>query len=114
MNFDNTDILWQGTYFGLNRTLSDRAKSVLKSESAEDLLYDSLSDPNRFVAGHVLLCSLHQAALNGIEFNAAAWGGLNVVLEGNGNCVIDPSQMDRIKQFWFDHREKKLRRSQNS
>lgn len=99
MNLDNTDISWEGNYFGLQAILSDRAKCVLASKTAEDLLclYDALGDPNRFVASHVLLACVH--GIN--DFDASSWCGLEVDIEANGDCIIDPSQMDKIRQFWF-------------
>jgi len=95
----NSDIIWEGTTFGLYPAIMDKAaQNILKQgERAAPGLREALSDTNKFAAAHVLLTIIGKK-----EFPASAehWNGLRVDLEADGTVKLHPEQMDEIKKMW--------------
>ena len=95
----NSDIIWEGTTFGLYPAIMDKAaQNILKQgERAAPGLRDALSDPDKFAAAHVLLTMIGKK-----EFPASAehWNGLRVDLEADGTVKLHPEQMAEIKKTW--------------
>lgn len=95
----NSDIIWEGTSFGLYPAIMDKeAQIILKQgEAAAPGLRGALSDTNKFAIAHVLLTMIVKK-----EFPASAehWNGLRVDLAADGTVKLHPEQMDQIKKMW--------------
>ena len=95
----NSDITWDGTYFGLMPRIDGRSsREVLAFGSAsEPALLKALGDVERFAAAHVLLTHLNGGS---VETSGAAWNGLRVELSADGSVTLDPEQRAELKAHW--------------
>ena len=94
----NTDVTWDGTYFGLFPDLHGASLEVSPEDiSAVPALLDALSDPQRFVAAHVLLTKIC-----GGEYSLSAtnWNDLSVRLFADGRSEISAQQIPKLQQLW--------------
>ena len=102
----NTDIQWDGNYFGLHPKPSGASQKLL-TEPADKVvpaLMEALKDENRFVAAHVVLSEITASTKQG---DAASWNGLRVNLLPNGQAVVPGGQQSVLIQQWADWRSKK-------
>lgn len=95
----NSDIRWDGTFFGLSPVLEGEVAKRLPSfdSQATPALITALDDPEKFVAAHVLLTLIHYKRFS---TSASQWNGLAVKLHADGSIVIDPGQIPTIKAMW--------------
>jgi hypothetical protein len=124
----NSDIRWGGNFIGLYATVTGRSAAIstgapegnpmlhhdlppdairLSPTEVTPLLLESLKDPNRCVAAHVLLTEIF-----GFKdpINAASWNGLRVNLLANGKVEIpDDQQSDLIKKWALWSADQRLR-----
>lgn len=94
----NADVRWDGTLSGLTPTLTGEAATQLLQlgDQAVPELLEALSDPDKFVAAHVIL-----TRLSGVQYQAfPAWNGLEVVLAADGTVSIDPAQQPVLIERW--------------
>lgn len=93
----NEDVRWNGNYFGLLPKLAGSAAELASRPEKEIIpaLIDALSDPEMFVAAHVLL-----TFLSGVEHSTNPWNGLEVDLRPDGAVHIDPEQRRQIQTRW--------------
>ncbi|WP_394825662.1 hypothetical protein [Pendulispora albinea] len=93
----NHHVIWDGNSFGLTPTLTaEAAKSLSEWGDALPALVAALSDPDRFVAAHVLLTQL-----SGVEHGTfPLWNGLAVELRADGTTVIHPEQRFELARRW--------------
>ncbi len=94
----NTDVHWDGTRFGLTPTLTGAAanRPLNMGDEAVPELLEALSDPDKFVAAHVILTQL-----SGVQYQSfPAWNGLEVVLAADGTVSINPAQRPTLVQRW--------------
>ncbi len=98
LRISNADVAWDGTYFGLFPSLHGASLKVSPEDiSAVPALVDALSDPQRFVAAHVLLT---QICGGEYALSAAAWSGLSVRLLSDGRAEISEQQIPKLQQLW--------------
>lgn len=94
----NGDVEWHGTTLGFHAALAtDRAERLSRAE-AEVIpeLIKALSDPNKFVAAHVLLTSVTR-----LEYSTfPSWNGLQVDIKADGQVIIDPEQRHQLARRW--------------
>lgn len=95
----NSDIIWEGTSFGLYPAIMNKETQIIlkQGEAAVPGLRGALSDTGKFAVAHVLLTMIGKK-----EFPASAehWNGLRVDLEADGTVKLHPEQMDQIKKMW--------------
>jgi hypothetical protein len=94
----NDQVVWEGNPIGLAPTLTGEAaqKLAAKRDQAIPALLATLSDPDRFVAAHILLTRFSR-----VEHSAfPKWNGLAVELHANGRVVIDPAQRFTLARRW--------------
>jgi hypothetical protein len=97
LELSNNQVSWEGSPIGLAPTLTgDAAQKLAEKREAIPALVAALSDPDRFVAAHVLL-----TRLSGVEHSAfPAWNGLAVDLRADGTVDIDPAQRFTLARRW--------------
>jgi hypothetical protein len=98
-DLENSDVSWNGNFFGLQPQLSDRAKSFdcpLTSHEKTALI-SALEDENRYVIAHVLLS---KSAGEDIEFDASQWNGLKVALKADGSVCYPEGQREGLLMRW--------------
>ena len=97
----NSDIAWDGNYFGLLPRIEGQAsKSVMAlGESAVSALIRALDDPSRFAAAHVLLTEIKMRGVSR-PLSARDWNGLRVELSADGHVQLHPEQREELKVFW--------------
>src|SRR5688500_6918042 len=70
---NNSDITWDGNFFGLAPQISGAvAKRLVEiGPAADEALIGALADPQRFAAAHVMLTTIHteEVTLSGGEWN---------------------------------------------
>ena len=95
----NSDIRWDGTFFGLHPFVERQtAKQLLGlGRQASPVLRKALSDPEKFVAAHVLLTQIEKKEY---EVSASHWNNLQVGLNADGTVDLHPEQIDKIKAMW--------------
>jgi hypothetical protein len=94
----NDQVAWEGGPSGLAPTLIGEAAEKLaeKRDQAIPALVAALSDPDRFVAAHILL-----TRLSGVEHSAfPAWNGLVVDLRADGTVALDLAQRFTLARRW--------------
>jgi len=95
----NSDIQWDGDYWGLKPSVKGPAKELLarRSEKRIPALIDALKNPKRFVAADVVLTEI-----SGIkkQTTAISWNGLHVELLADGRVLIPEEQQPALIQQW--------------
>jgi hypothetical protein len=94
----NTDVEWDGTTLGLVPTVtSPGAQRLLRYGTASaHRLVAALSDPDRFVAAHVIL-----TLVSGVAHDTYPdWNGLTVDIGADGRVGIDPDQRFALVRRW--------------
>lgn len=99
MLINNTDVRWDGDYFGLKPTLAGSSKKLMemRSEQAIPALLEALKDKQRFVAAHILLAEMNDTQM---QRDAESWNGLRVNLLANGQTIIYKGQQNALVQKW--------------
>jgi hypothetical protein len=94
----NSDVEWDGNYFGLwPQAATARAKRIeAAGVDAIPHLRRALRDPERYVAAHVLLCHVSNRPF---QFSASEYNGLAVELFADGRVQI-PDQRAKIVKIW--------------
>lgn len=98
IQLSNSDVKWDGNRFGLMPILTGTAAQQLLDAGDEAVpgLLEALSDPDKFVAAHVILTKL-----SGVEYTALPdWNGLSVNLAADGTVTIDPAQRPALIGRW--------------
>lgn len=99
----NADIVWDATLAGLTPTLGSPGSGRLLQlgRPAARRLVAAMSDPDRFVAAHVIL-----TLASGMPTSTFPdWNGLVVEIDADGQVRIDPEQrfaMARRWQRWYE------------
>lgn len=97
-NISNDDIRWEGTFVGLAPTvLNEKAKGLLETgEKGISALLKALSDPEKFIAAHVLLTQM-----TGVEYETTpTWNGLSVDMEADDSVNISSDQRFVLENRW--------------
>lgn len=108
----NNDVLWSGTYIGVEPQLRGPAVPVLKRIAEEhkvgrhetrDRLVDLMSDPERFIVAHVLLTkSMYERKYT---IDGSRWNGLEVHVLNGGAVQIDSHQRVDLEAKWENESE---------
>jgi hypothetical protein len=99
----NADVAWDGSQLGLTPTVLSPAagRLVRHGPAAARALIALMSDPDRFVAAHVIL-----TLASGVAYSAfPEWNGLVVKLGADGVVEIDADQRFAMAdrwQRWYD------------
>jgi hypothetical protein len=95
----NSDITWDGTYFGLEARVSGEPARYLAAhpDASRPHLLAALEDPERFAAAHVLLSLA--AGIPSLTSSTTQFNGLVVSLGPNG-VEIRPEQRRELQAFW--------------
>ena len=98
----NSDISWDGNYFGLTPKVNGMASKQLLAigVKAEPSLVAALDDPERYAAAHVLLTQLQMNRGRKVEFSSSHWNHLRVELSPDGTVRLHPEQRSELKAFW--------------
>jgi hypothetical protein len=97
----NTDIHWDGNYFGLDaRVAGETAVALVKyGRRASPALLGALEDGDKFAAAHVVLTHLWQRLHSS---SGEEWNHLRVSLYGDGRRDFHPEQIPAIRAYWLD------------
>ena len=95
----NADIRWDGTDLGLHPFVEGRPANKLLGlgKLASPALRKALSDPNKFVAAHVLLTQIEKKKY---QISASRWNNLSVNLHADGTVNYLPEQITKIMAMW--------------
>lgn len=96
----NSDVEWDGNYFGLKPTISGSSAKYLADNAkiARKYLLNALDDPEQFAVAHVLLTELQEGASYSVS--ATHWNGLRVTLHADGRVQLFPEDRSALKEFW--------------
>ena len=99
-HLSNADIFWHGSIGGLHPILASKKAQWSQGKSDKDLIV-LLSDPNAFVAAHVLLSIRHSdVSLRAAKTDNPQWNGLLVDLGPHGRTEISTAQRFRLAREW--------------
>lgn len=95
----NTDIRWDGNYFGLMPECRGRPACALieTGRRATPALVQALGDRRKFAAAHVILTRLWE---DSFQFSAADWNGLRIDLYGDGSTTVYDEQIPELRSYW--------------
>ena len=91
----NADVSWDGTFFGLQPSLSGPATEVLNQ--GEAVIRQALDDPKRIVVAHVLLTKICGSKY---DVSGGSWNGLKVRLLASGAVQYDEANLREVRNRW--------------
>lgn len=94
----NADVVWEADFAGLAPTVTGgEARRILEADESPiaDLL-PALSDPEKFVAAHVLLTRLTRVDYESFP----TWNGLAVDIAADGTATIPSGQCHTLARRW--------------
>jgi len=96
----NGDIVWKGTEVGLEPTISQSIRKLIKDEKCLDRkeLISFLNDENRWVVAHYILSCRYA---HPFSITAGQWNGLSISIDAKGNIDI-PDQRETLYKFWIE------------
>jgi hypothetical protein len=101
LRVSNADLIWDGNPAGYAPWCTDAAEprcAAIRKQGPAAIpgLIEALSDPDRFVAAHVLLTQLARVRYQAFP----RWNGLELRLHGDGGADIDPRQRFILQERW--------------
>ena len=100
LRLNNSDVTWNGNYFGLTPVLSIRAKEIVDngvSMNDQAILLSKLNNENCFVISHVIL-TLSRGVPESI--GASKWNRMSVDLLASGVAEYEESETHLLYEFW--------------
>lgn len=99
----NDDIVWKGTDVGLEPTVSQSIRKLIKNEKYLDRkeLINFLNDENRWVVAHYILSCRYA---HPFSVTAGQWNELRISIDAKGNIDI-PDQRETLYKFWIKRSE---------
>ncbi|WP_417382542.1 hypothetical protein [Gimesia sp.] len=101
---DNSDVRFEGNFFGMFPRISRRAEQFAKKLSADDInwLLKNLKHKDRFVLCHVILL-MHwgpPASEDKAERSLSAWYGLTAEIPASGKVRYQLSERAKLHALW--------------
>ncbi|MFI4851033.1 MAG: hypothetical protein ACIAZJ_18120 [Gimesia chilikensis] len=101
---DNSDVEWEGNFFGFFPRISWRAARFSKHISPEDKnwLLKNLKHKDRTAICHLLLIEYWgpPAAEGEIKHSLSAWYGLTAELQASGEIRYDEADREKLFKLW--------------
>ncbi|MEQ8854572.1 hypothetical protein [Gimesia sp.] len=101
---DNSDVEWEGNFFGFFPRISRRATRFAKHISPEDKnwLLKNLKHKDRTAICHLLLIEYWgpPAAEGEIKHSLSAWYGLTAELQASGEIRYDEADREKLFKLW--------------
>lgn len=102
---DNSDVIWHGTFFGLEPQISERADRYLKDITRDDekWLLKNLMNKDRFAICHVILV-FHWGPPFEVTDNYPLWYGMSVQLESSKKTKYKieykTTEREKLYEIW--------------
>lgn len=101
---DNSDVEWEGNFFGFYPRISRRATRFAKHISPKDKnwLLKNLKHKDRTAICHLLLIEYWgpPAAEGEIKHSLSAWYGLTAELQASGEIHYDEADREKLFKLW--------------
>ena len=98
----NSDVVWEGNFFGVFPRISERADQFAKNISSEDekWLLKNLLHEDRFAICHVILVSYWGWPNNEVDQSLEVWCGLSIELQEAGIPKYKASERESLFHIW--------------